>query len=347
MNSKGLTYSAAGVNIDEADAAKKEMAKSLETQDARVLNRHGAFASLFRADFPGLKDPVLVLKSEEPGSKQLLAFQHGYVRSICFDLINHLIDDIVVMGAEPLAVLDTIVCSKLDKKIIVELVEGMSAACRAQGCSLVGGETSEQPGVLNSDRYVLCASVLGVVDRDRIIDGSKIKAGDQVIALASNGPHTNGYTLIRKLIADDPQRLELKLDGGTFLDAIMKPHSAYYPYLKKLFGVFPISGLAHITGGGIQGNLNRILPQGLGAQIDISKIEIPAVFSMIRKLGQVPDADMLRTFNLGVGIAMVAPKDCATQICETLNREGLRSYPIGEIVSSKEQINFTGRLSYY
>ncbi len=346
MDSKKLTYSQSGVNIDEADQAKRAMAKSLEPRDARVLNRHGAFASLFQANFPGLEDPVLVLKSEEPGSKQLLAFQHGFVRSICFDLINHLINDIAVMGAKPLAVLDTIVCSKLQKETIVQIVEGLSQACREQDCNLVGGETSEQPGVLSDGRYVLCATVVGVVDRRSIIDGAGIKSGDVVLALASNGPHTNGYTLIRRLIADDEKRLGLNVAGASFLEAIMKPHSAYYPFLKEILGRLPVHGLAHITGGGIEGNLNRILPAGLAAQIALDKIKIPPIFSMIRELGNVPDADMLRTFNLGVGITLVAPKIAAADICNTLSKHGLQTYPIGTIIESPQAIQFSGKLDW-
>ena len=346
--SKHLTYKDAGVDIDSADAAKREMASNIVSlsTDKRVLNRPGAFASLFAADFPGVAEPVLVLKAEEPGSKQLLAFQHGRVREICFDLINHLVNDIAVMGAQPLAVLDTIICGGIKKDIVVQLVTGMGEACRENDCTLVGGETSEQPGVLLLDRYVLCASVVGVVDKTKIIDGSKICVDDVVIALAANGPHTNGYTLIRKLLADDPQLAEQPVGDQTFLDAVMRPHRAYFKLLKPLFAKYQIKGLAHITGGGVQGNLNRILPPGVSAAIDLSALRVPAIFAAIRAAGGVPDADMLRTFNMGVGIALVAEKQIAENICIELNTHGCEAYPIGRITPGNQEVEFEGCLGW-
>lgn len=342
------TYKDAGVDIDSADAAKKEMAKSIESaaKDKRILNRPGAFASLFEAKFEGISDPILVLKAEEPGSKQLLAIQHGRIRDICFDLINHLIDDILVMGAMPLAVLDTIVCGALDKKLVVQFVSGIAEACAQNMCSLVGGETSEQPGVLASGRYVLCATVVGVVDRSKIVDGSKIKAGDKVLALPSNGPHTNGYTLIRKLLEQDPSLAASRVGSETFIDAVMRPHTSYISYLKPLLAKYDIHGLAHITGGGVRDNLARVLPKSVDAHIQLGKLRIPPVFAAIRKAGNVPDDDMLRTYNLGVGITLVAePAECALIIRE-LGAAGLPAYEIGEIIAGAGTVQFSGTLGF-
>ena len=205
----GLSYSKAGIDITYTDTIKKEMAKHLETKDPRVLNGLGPFASLYDIHFPGIANPVLVLKSEEPGSKQKLAMEYGYTESICHDMINHLVNDIVVMGAKPLAVLDTIVCGNAEKDTIKALVKGVSEACQENECSLVGGETSIQPLVVESGVYVLTSSIAGIVEKSKVIDGSAIKEGDAILAIASNGLHTNGYSLVRLLMDKMPQ---IKLD---------------------------------------------------------------------------------------------------------------------------------------
>jgi len=344
--SEPLSYQKAGVDIAVADATKRAMARSLETADSRVLNRLGAFASLFDARFPELEHPVLVLKIEEPGSKQKLAVQHGRVSSICYDLINHLVDDILVMGATPLAVLDVIICGKLEKPVVTELVDAMSRACREQGCTLVGGETSEQPGVLEAGLYVLAASIVGVVDKAKILDGSKIERGDCVLAVASNGLHTNGYSLVRALMARKPEIAEMRVGGETFLDAILKPHTCYYQAFRDLFGSPDLHGLAHITGGGIEGNLNRILPEGMDAAIDLAAIRVLPVFKLIRETAGVDDADMLRTFNLGVGMTLVAASSAAGRIREHLASKGCESYPIGQIAEGKRRVIYRGALTW-
>jgi len=333
-----FSYEKAGVNIDAADATKRAMAKSLETRDPRVLNRIGAFASLYDASFPEYEHPLLVLKSEEPGSKQNLALQHGRVESICYDLINHLINDVIVMGAKPLSVQDVIVCGKLEKEVVGRLVATMAEACRAQECTLTGGETSEQPGVLEAGLYVLTASAVGVVEKSRIIDGSKIKIDDRVIAVASNGLHTNGYSLVRALMARKPEIMDVKAGGEPFLDAILRPHTAYYQAVKGLFDLPGLHGMAHITGGGIQDNLNRILPADRDAAVDRSLIRVLPIFKVIRDAGGVDDADMLRTFNMGVGLTLVADDAAVEQIRKHLAKKGLDSYVIGEIVAGEKKV---------
>lgn len=344
--SEGFSYKKAGVDISVADAAKQEMAKSLETTDRRVLNRLGAFASLYDGKFDGYEHPILVLKMEEPGSKQKLAVQHKRAASVCFDLVNHLIDDIIVMGARPLAVQDVIVCGKLEKPVVTEMVDAMARACREQDCSLVGGETSEQPGVLESGLYVLAAAIVGVVDKPKIIDGSKIRRGDVVLAVASNGLHTNGYSLVRALLAGQPDLAEAKVEGERFLDVILRPHTCYYKAFRGLFDNPGLRGLAHITGGGIEGNLNRILPAGCDARIDVSKIEILPVFRTIRAAGQVDDADMLHTFNLGVGMTLVAAPEAVDTVVRHLADQGHTSYPIGRIIEGDRKVAYEGQLAW-
>ncbi|MCD1260473.1 phosphoribosylformylglycinamidine cyclo-ligase [Paenibacillus athensensis] len=343
---KELSYESSGVNIDVADAAKREMAGSMETSDTRVLNRPGAFASLFEAKFEGVENPVLVLKAEEPGSKQLLAFQHDKVEGVCYDLINHLVNDIIVMGAKPEVVLDIILCGKMEKDIVVRIVDAISKACRAQDCQLIGGETSEQPKVLPAGGYMLNASVLGVVDKSKIIDGSAIKKGDVVLSIASNGLHTNGYSLVRKLMEERPEILNETVDGDSFIDAILRPHQCYYQPLKELFPTGKIHGLAHITGGGVEGNLNRILPEGLSAAVDLSQIEVLELFKLIKRYGGVNDKDMMRTFNMGVGIALVADPADIPAISAHLTANGCAVNPIGQIVDGDQTVTFTGELRY-
>ncbi|MSR67657.1 phosphoribosylformylglycinamidine cyclo-ligase [Candidatus Peribacteria bacterium] len=351
---KKITYAAAGVNIDTAEATKKDMAKNLETGNPLVLNKIGAFSSLCDASFPGYKHPVLVCKTEEPGSKQLLAFKHKRIKGICFDLINHLINDVIVMGATPLFIQDLIVCGKLEKDVVGELVKHMAEACKAQGCALTGGETSEQPNVLAAGTYVLGASCIGVAEKTKIIDGSAIREGDIVLAIESSGPHTNGYTLIRALIDQDNTILDAEIaDRGKnpapkkFLDLIMEPHRCYFKALKDLFKNPGLHGMAHITGGGIQGNLNRILPAGLDAVVDASKIKVLPVFWFIREKSGNDDNDMMRTFNLGVGMTLVvSPKDVNNFIVH-MKKHDLACYEIGTIViGGSQSVRIEGKLKW-
>jgi len=343
---KKLSYEQSGVNIDTADAAKREMAESLKTNDPRVLNTLGAFATLYDASFPEYTHPVLVLKSEEPGSKQKLAFKYNSVTSICYDLINHLIDDIIVMGAKPLSVQDTIICGKLEKDVVSELVRSMAAACREQECTLTGGETSEQPGVVDAGLYILTATIVGVVEKSKVIDGSKIRPGDTVLAIASNGLHTNGYSLVRALMESKPEIIDMKVNGTPFIDTILKPHTCYYKPLRKLFDNPALHGLAHITGGGIRDNLRRVLPEGCNAAINADAIRILPVFSFIREHGGVDDPDMMRTFNLGVGMTAVCDPSAADDIQAHVRQAGLDCYPIGEITAGERQVVYRGELKW-
>lgn len=344
-NEDGLSYSKAGIDITYTDTIKKEMAKHLETKDNRVLNGLGPFASLYDIRFPNIENPVLVLKSEEPGSKQKLAMEYGYTESICHDMINHLVNDIVVMGATPLAVLDTIVCGNAEKDTIKTLVKGVSDACKENECSLVGGETSIQPLVVDSGVYVLTSSIAGIVEKSKVIDGSAIEAGDVVLAIASNGLHTNGYSLVRLLMDKMPQIKLDKIDGLTFIEQIMKPHTPYYKAIKGLFDKNVIRGMAHITGGGIEGNLSRVIPDGLSAKIDLSKLRILKIFQYIRNSGNISDEEMLRTFNCGVGFNIVVnPKD-KVEVMNHINRF-YDCYEIGTIETRNSKVEFVNRMNW-
>lgn len=334
---KKISYSSAGVDIATADATKKKFAEELKTDSALVLNKVGAFASLCDGAFPGYKHPVLVCKTEEPGTKQLLAFKYKRVKGICYDMINHLINDVIVMGATPLFIQDLIVCGKLEKDVVSDLVKYLAEACKAQGCVLTGGETSEQPGTLEAGTYVLGSSCIGVAEKENIIDGSKIKPGDIVLAVESSGLHTNGYTLVRALIKEDPLIIDRKIEGRTFLDHILEPHRCYYQSLKDLFKNAGLHGLAHITGGGIPGNLNRILPANTHAEITAESIRVLPVFSFIKEESGNDDADMIKTFNLGCGLTMVVSPESATDMMKHMEKHHIPCYPIGVIKSGGEQ----------
>lgn len=340
-----FSYSKAGVDISYTDAIKKEMAAYLKTDNERVLNGVGPFASLYDIRFSDIEDPVLVLKSEEPGSKQKLAMEYGYSESICHDMINHLVNDIAVMGAKPLAVLDTIVCGKAEKETIKAFVKGVSEACRENECNLVGGETSIQPDVVNDGLYILTSSIAGIVSRNRVIDGSDIHEGDIVLAAASNGLHTNGYTLVRLLMEKMPQIKLDKINGKTFIEQIMKPHTPYYKSIKPLFSDSGVHGMAHITGGGIEGNLSRIIPDGLCAEIYLDQVKPLPIFSYIKAVGNIDEAEMLSTFNCGVGLIVVAERHHAKRVTELI-KEHCDCYEIGKIVTGGKKVNFNHHIPW-
>lgn len=334
------------VDIDVANETKAGLSEFIDGRDPRLLNRVGAFASLFELDVAKYRNPVLVLKTEEPGSKQVLAFQHDRVESVCQDMINHLINDCIVMGADPLAVQDLVVCGKMEKSIVTRIVSAVADACRRQGCVLTGGETTEQPDVVPPGTYILGSSIVGVVDRDRVVDGSAIRSGDAVIAIASSGPHTNGYTLIRDLLASDPALASRPVSRRSFLEAVLEPHRCYYPALKDLFPEGVIAGMAHITGGGIRENLNRILPANLDAAIDLASYRVPSVFTAIRDAGDIDDGQMLRTFNLGVGMALVCRPGDAAAVMKHLEEQGQEAYSIGEMTQGTGRVTCVGTVHY-
>ena len=339
-------YTKAGVNRDTENETKVEMAEALETADKRVLNKIGAFASLYDGAFPEYKHPVLVLKTEEPGTKQLLAFQNDSPETVCEDLINHLVNDCIVMGAKPLSIQDCIICGKVEKTVVLRMVKAFSEAAKQNECSLTGGETSWQPGVIPEGTYVLTASIVGVVEKERIIDGSKILAGDVVIALASNGVHTNGISLVRRLMADSPDILKEKVGGRSFMETVLTPHRAYYRAVKDLFSQDGLVGLAHITGGGIQENLNRILPKSLDARIELPQVRILPIFRTLKKFGNLGDADMLRTFNVGVGMAAIVRKEFAEEALAHFKTMDVEAYEIGSIRPGKGEVIFEGALDW-
>lgn len=343
-----INYKNSGVDIDVADAAKKEIAQHLDTKASpRLLNRVGAFASLYDFTDMGVANPVLVLKTEEPGSKQKLAFENNKIENICYDMINHLTNDILVMGATPLTVQDAVICGKLEEKVVPQIVKYLSEACKFNGSILTGGETSEQPSMLKLGTYVLTSSIVGIVDKNAIIDGSKIEAGDTVLALESSGLHTNGYSFVRMLMDSDAAIADTLIEGETFMENILTPHRSYYKELIGLFANKNLVGMAHITGGGIAGNLNRILPANLDAQIDKSKIKILPIFKFLKKASAAADSEMLKTFNMGVGMTIVVKKGSEQEFINHFKSFNLNSYPIGTITANgNKTVNYINTLKY-
>ncbi|MDR3293930.1 MAG: phosphoribosylformylglycinamidine cyclo-ligase [Clostridiales bacterium] len=339
-----FTNEKSGVNINAADAAKKKMAGYIDGKNPRVLNKTGAFASVYDIKFPEIKNPVLVLKTEEPGSKQKLAVEYGKVENVCYDMINHLTNDILVMGATPLTVQDAIICGKMEPDIVERIVKTISKACTENGSVLTGGETSEQPNVVERGTYILTSSIVGIAEKDGLIDGSKITEGDTVLALASSGVHTNGYSFLRMLMSERPEVVDALIGGERFIDVILRPHKSYYKELIGLFQNPNLVGMAHITGGGIKGNLNRILPETVSAEIDLKTIKLLPIFRYLKDTTPTDDEELLKTFNMGVGMTIVVKRGSEDFFINHMKAFGTDCYKIGTIIKGDKTVRFTGKL---
>ncbi len=310
---KKKAYAAAGVDVDLGNRVKSGIQALVKgTHGPEVLGRIGGFGGLFRPNLKKMKDPVLVSSVDGVGTKLKLAFATGRHDTVGQCLVNHCINDIAVIGAKPLFFLDYIGAEKLEPQVFQQLLKGFSKACKAAGTAIVGGETAQMPGMYAPGEYDLVGTIVGVVDRPKLLDGSRIKAGDVIIGLPSNGLHTNGYTLARKVLFDTMGLgLESKLDGvkGTLADELLRVHKNYQPLIETLpDGV--VKGLAHITGGGLVDNLPRVLPKGINAVIDTKTWVVPAIFRHIQEGGGVDKAEMYQVFNMGIGmVVVVAEKD--------------------------------------
>jgi phosphoribosylformylglycinamidine cyclo-ligase len=306
-----------------------------------VLADVGPFSGLFRLG--SYRDPVLVASTDSVGTKVKLAVLLERYEGLGHDLVNHCVNDALTAGAEPLFFLDYIGGSGVTDEAKLALVGGVAAACREAGCALLGGETADLPGLYASGDFDIVGFIVGVVERDAVVDGSRIREGDALLALPSNGLHTNGYSLVRKVFgvgldgdaAEERARLEQpypELGGQTLADALLTPHRCYYGELKPLLVALPeapLRGIAHITGGGIPGNVPRILPEGLGARIDKSTWEVPPLFRLIQGRGNVAEEEMYRTFNMGIGIVLAVAPDGVEAVCAQLPE----ALVVGEVVS--------------
>jgi phosphoribosylformylglycinamidine cyclo-ligase len=306
-------YASAGVDVDLANKLKRDIAAFVrQTHGPQVLGKIGGFGGLFRASFPGIREPVLVASVDGVGTKLKIAFAMNKHDTVGADLVNHCVDDIAVLGARPLFFLDYIGCERLQPRVFRQLLRGFSRACRAAGCALVGGETAQMPGIYRKGEYDLAGCIVGVVDRAKIIDGGKIKPGDVVLGLASNGLHTNGYSLARKILFE---KMRLKpnspLPGSavTVGEELLRVHKNYQPLLARV-PVGALKGLAHITGGGLIDNLPRILPSNCDAIIETKSWRAPSIFQILQKNGNVDRQEMYQVFNMGIGmVAIVTERD--------------------------------------
>jgi phosphoribosylformylglycinamidine cyclo-ligase len=343
--SKPIGYKDAGVDIDAANRATERIKKLARTTfNENVMSEIGSFGGMFSGLFSDIREPVLVASCDGVGTKLKAAFAMGVHDTIGYDLVAHCINDILVQGAKPLFFLDYIAMGKLDPEVIAQIVEGMTNACRESNCALLGGETAEMPGFYSDGEYDVAGFIVGVVDRRKVINGSRITAGDVVIGLPSVGLHTNGYSLARKLLLDtegfqfDQRVPEL---GCTVGEELLKPHKSYLPALERLIeheGV--IKGLAHITGGGLIENIPRILPSNVDVAIREGSWPLLPIFDLIQKIGNVPREDMLRTFNLGVGMVVITSSQFLQFVQDQLNVVREPHFIIGEVVDGNSQVRF-------
>jgi len=303
-------YAAAGVDVDLGNKVKKGIQAIVRsTHGPGVLGKIGGFGGLFRPDFHGMKEPVLVSSVDGVGTKLKIAFATGRHDTIGQDLVNHCINDIAVIGAKPLFFLDYIAAEKLDPGVFRQILKGFAKACRAGGCALIGGETAQMPGMYHPGEYDLAGTIVGVVDRKRLLDGSKIRPGDSLVGLRGTGLHTNGYSLARRVLLD---KMGLKLDKTApglklpLAAELLRVHPNYQPLMASLPADM-LRGAAHITGGGLLDNLPRILPQGCRAVIRRGSWKIPPLFDLIQFGGNVPEMEMYQVFNMGIGMVLVVP----------------------------------------
>lgn len=337
VNPKRIRYKDAGVNIDEADRAVSHIKRlARKTFTRGVLTDIGSFGAGFQLS--GWKKPVLISSADGVGTKLKVAFATGRHDTVGQDLVNHCVNDIAVQGARPLFFLDYYATGKLEAEVARQVVSGLALACRENGCALIGGETAEMPGLYAEGEYDLAGFIVGAVERKRMLTGAGIRAGDVLLGLPSTGLHTNGYSLARKLLFDVAgygAKTFLPELGCTVGEELLKVHRSYLTPVQTLLFEGVLKGAAHITGGGMSDNIPRILPAGLAVEIDPSAWPAPAVFDLLQRLGRIPEEDYRRTFNLGIGMALVVAPRSLLRACRIL--DGLKEtfYRIGRVVAAK------------
>lgn len=337
----GITYKDAGVNIDEGNETVnriKPLAKA--TFRPEVLSDIGSFSAFFSLNTKKYNEPVLVSSTDGVGTKLKLAFDSGIHHTVGIDLVAMVVNDIIVSGAEPLFFLDYFACGKLSASVAEQVVKGISEGCKEANCSLIGGETAELPGFYNENEYDLAGFGVGVVDKEKIIDGSHITIGDVIIGIESSGLHSNGYSLVRKVFFD---RHKYKLDtyiddlGKTLIEELLTPTKIYVKPILNILKHFEIKGIAHITGGGFLENIPRVIPSQTKAVLNLSNFQMPPIFQLVKKLGDIDDKEMYRTFNCGVGLTLIVSNDNADDIISLLNNMKIKSSIIGEIRKREDE----------
>jgi phosphoribosylformylglycinamidine cyclo-ligase len=339
-----ITYADAGVNIDRANRTKQRIKYLAHKTFTRgVLSEIGGFGGLFSVDKKYL-DPVLVSSVDGVGTKLKVAFDMKMHHTVGADLVNHCVNDIAVQGATPLFFMDYLATGKLEPEVAEKIIEGLAEACKHNACALIGGETAEMPGFYPEGEYDLAGFIVGVVERDKIISGKDVQVGDIVLGLPSNGLHTNGYSLARKLLFEvagyslDTFVSEIKNKVG---NELMRPHRSYWAVIKKLIAGECVAALAHITGGGITENLPRVLPRGTAAVIERGTWPVLPIFEHLQKLGNVAPDEMLRTFNMGIGMLVVVPAKKFKKAETLLDRAGEKFYSVGRIVKGERKVMYS------
>ena len=335
---KGETYAGAGVDIDAGERAVDRIKQHVRsTFRPEVIGDIGGFGGLFALDLARYRNPVLVSSTDGVGTKALVAQATGRFTTIGIDLVAMCVDDLVCQGAEPLFFLDYIAVGRLDPDHIDQLVDGVAAGCRQAGCALVGGEMAEHPGAMEAGEFDLVGFAVGIADRDALIDGRTIRPGDALIGLPSTNLRSNGYSLARRVLLE---RVGLPLDGPAYEGAhhslgeeLLAPSVIFSPAIRALQRAVDVRGVAHITGGGLPGNLNRVLPAGTAAEVEWGTWEVPPIFTEIQRLGAVSDDEMARVFNMGVGMVVVVPETDVFKALDTARAEGHRASIIGRIVT--------------
>ena len=342
---EGLSYKSAGVDIDAGNALVERIKPvAARTRIPGVLAGLGGFGSLFELPVDRYRQPVLVAGTDGVGTKLRLAIESGRHESVGIDLVAMCVNDIVVQGAEPLFFLDYYATGKLDVNAAAEVVEGIGKGCELAGCALVGGETAEMPGMYPVGDYDLAGFCVGVVEKSEILDGSRVTEGDVLIGLPSSGPHSNGYSLIRRIVEHSGSSFEHEIEGRPLIDHLLEPTRIYVKPLLQLMQQVQVHALAHITGGGISENLPRVLPRGCRAHIDLNAWPLPPIFAWLKQQGAVAETEMLKTFNCGIGmIVCVAAADQARTL-DRLRLQGENPALIGRVVTGEPAVEYSGRM---
>jgi phosphoribosylformylglycinamidine cyclo-ligase len=347
MSNPSLSYRDAGVDIDAGERLVQRIAPAVKTTHRPgVLSGLGGFGGLFELP-SGYREPVLVSGTDGVGTKLKLALEFGRHDRIGIDLVAMCANDIVVCGAEPLYFLDYYACGALDVEIAASVVGGIAEGCRQAGCALIGGETAEMPGLYTEGDYDLAGFCVGIVEKSRILDPQQVRVGDVLIGLASSGPHSNGYSLIRKVLEVADTALSVTLEGVELGERLLEPTRIYTKSLLALMNQQPVHALAHITGGGLTDNLPRVLPAGTEAVIDLDSWLLSPLFTWLRAQGNVAAHEMLRTFNCGVGMVVCVPSDQAQAVCSDLTALGETAWVIGRIEGSEDErprVRYSGSL---
>ena len=339
-----ITYADSGVDIERANRTKQRIKYlAQKTFNRGVLSEIGGFGGLFSIDKRKYPDPVLVSSVDGVGTKLKIAFEMNLHHTVGADLVNHCVNDIAVQGATPLFFMDYFATSKLRPEVAEKVIAGIADACKHNGCALIGGETAEMPGFYAEGEYDLAGFIVGVVNREKVITGKAVEAGDVLVGLVSTGLHTNGYSLARKLFFEvanytpDSYVSEIKGKVGTEL---MRPHRSYWPIVRRMIEADAVSAMAHITGGGITENLPRVLPKGTGAIVEINSWPVPPIFEHLQRIGNVPQDEMLRTFNMGIGMVLVVPAKKFKKVQSILERCGEKGYTIGRVVKGDRRVTY-------